>query len=199
MSPHTESKSQRPVADHPRPASAIALTGTPGVGKSSVASRLTRSLTVVEVGDLAVTAGLGRRVSGTISVDLRRLQQRFAALRRRDPYDVYVGHLAHLLPIRDVIVLRCQPVELSRRLRHARRGTRSDRDDNVVSEAIDLVLREAVAPGRRVWEIDTTGRTPTEIAEEVARRISRRGPSRFGTVDWLADPQVTDYLLDRTP
>jgi broad-specificity NMP kinase len=69
----------------------------------------------------------------------------------------------------------------------------------VTSEAIDLVLGEAVGPGRRVWEVDTTGRSPRQVAEEVRRRLRRRGPSSFGRVRWLADPTVTDYLLDAGP
>lgn len=67
------------------------------------------------------------------------------------------------------------------------------------SEAIDLVLREAIGPGRRVWEVDTTGRSPRQVASEVRRRLRRRGPSSYGHVRWLADPTVTDYLLDAGP
>jgi adenylate kinase len=175
----------------------IALTGTPGVGKSSTAAFLTTAGLVGEVGDFAVATGCGRRQGRTVTVDLPRLEREFSALHRAVGLDVYVGHLAHLLPIRDVVVLRCHPLELARRLGRARRGTRSDREANVVAEAIDLVLREAVAPRRRVWEVDTTGRTKADVATEVRRCIARRSSSRFGKVDWLADPRVTDYLLDR--
>jgi broad-specificity NMP kinase len=152
---------------------------------------------VIEVGELAVRSGCGVRVRGGVEVDLNRLQREFARLHRNRPHDLYVGHLAHLLPIRDAIVLRCHPVELAQRLARARRGSPSERAENAAAEAIDLVLREALRLGRRVWEVDTSGRSPTAVAQEVARRWRRRGPPRFGTVDWLADPSVTDYLLDR--
>ena len=177
----------------------VALTGSPGVGKSTVALRLRPRWSVIEVGDLAVASGCGRRAGRGVEVDLQRLRKKFRALHRVRPYDVYVGHLAHLLPIRDVVVLRCRPVELGDRLTRSRRGSRQDRHDNVVSEAIDLVLREALSPRRRVWEIDTTGRPASIVATEVNRRIARRGPSRVGSIDWLADPEVTDYLLDPAP
>ncbi|HLM90601.1 MAG TPA: hypothetical protein VK424_00875 [Thermoplasmata archaeon] len=150
------------------------------------------------MGNLAVEAQCGRRVGKGILVDLAALRRKFPALHRARPYDLYVGHLAHLLPIRDVVVLRCHPVELGRRLARARRGTRADQNANVVAEAIDLVLREALAPGHRVWEVDTSGRTPADVAGEVEHHLTRRGPSRVGRVDWLADTRVTNYLLDRT-
>jgi adenylate kinase len=134
-----------------------------------------------------------------VNVDLVRLQRRFRALRAGRPYDIYVGHLAHLLPIRDVVVLRCHPLELRRRLERGRRGRPADRDANAVAEAIDVVLREALVLGRRVWEVDTTGRSPTEVAALVERRLTHRGPTRRAGVDWLADPRVTAYLLDRAP
>lgn len=164
-----------------------------------MAALLRAEFSVIEIGDLAVSAGLGRRRARSVLVDLSELQRRFGRLHRGCPYEVYVGHLAHLLPIRDVVVLRCNPVVLAERLRRARRGSVRDRSDNVVSEAIDLVLREAVGPGRRVWEVDTTGRSPTQVAREVRLRLRRRGRSEYGRLRWLADRRVTDYLLDAAP
>jgi adenylate kinase len=151
---------------------------------------------VVEVRDLALARGLAQRHRGTVAVDLARLGRRFHRIHSQRPYEVYVGHLAHLLPIRDVVVLRCHPKTLARRLRRARRGSARDRRENVEAEAIDLVLLEALALGRRVWEIDTTRRTPEAVARAVLRRVRRRGPPEYGQVRWLADRRVTDYLLD---
>lgn len=108
-----------------------------------------------------------------------------------------VGHLAHLLPIPDVVVLRCHPAELARRLARARRGSPADRRENVLAEATDVVLEESVGRGRRVWEIDTTARPVRAVARAVARRLRGRGPSSYGAVDWLSDPRVTAHLLDR--
>jgi adenylate kinase len=180
----------------PRP---VALTGTPGTGKSEVAAALAPALRSVEVGALASAWGLARPLRRGVEVDLVRLQ---AAVRRRAaplPYDLVVGHLAHLLPLRDVVVLRCHPEELARRLRGARRGSPAERRANYLSEALDTVLREAIGPGRRVWEVDTSGRSVAEVAREVARRVRVRGPSNYGRTDWLADPTVTAHLLDRGP
>lgn len=176
----------------------VALTGTPGTGKSAVARRLAPRFRSIEVGTLAIERGAGRR-SGARSTTVH--LARLTALLRREPAhaDIVVGHLAHLLPIRDTIVLRCHPLELGRRLQRARRGSVRDRAANVVAEATDAILIEAIELGRRVWEIDTTGLGVDAVARRVAARIGRRGPSRYGRVDWLADPAVTEELLRLGP
>jgi len=176
----------------------VALTGTPGTGKSTVAGRLAPDLTMIEVGELALRLGTGRRRGRSFTVDLPATVR---ALRRCPPIaeDLVVGHLAHLLPFRDAVVLRCHPRELAHRLARARRGTARERRANLVAEATDMVLVEAVELKRRVWEVDTTGRTPSAVAQEVAARLARKGRSSYGTVDWLADAWVSEHLLDWSP
>ncbi len=151
---------------------------------------LARRHSVVEVAELGAAR---RRGSRSVVVDLDR--------RRREAWppglEIVVGHLSHLLRVRDAIVLRCRPDELARRLARARRGTARDRRQNVEAEATDVVLIEALRAGLRVWEIDTTGRSPASVARSVARRLRRGGPASYGTVDWLADRRVTEHLLDR--
>jgi len=175
----------------------VALTGTPGTGKSSVGALLARGRVVVEVGSLARRFGAARRRGRTVEVDLDRLRRALVAPDALSEVDLVVGHLAHLLPIRDVVVLRCHPRTLARRLARARRGSAIDRRENYVAEATDVVLLEALGSGRRVWEIDTTGRSVRAVARAVERRIRTRGRSSYGAVDWLADPRVTAHLLDR--
>jgi adenylate kinase len=177
----------------------VALTGTAGVGKSSVARRLSRRWAVVEVAELARRLGCARRRTSGLEVDLPRLRRAVARLPPEATPQLLVGHLAHLLPVREAIVLRCRPRELRRRLDRSRRGRPTDRTANVVSEAVDLVLVEALELGLRVYEVDTTGRTVGSVAREVADRLRRGGRPRHGTVDWLSDRRLTAHLLDAAP
>ena len=112
---------------------------------------------------------------------------------------VVVGHLSHLLPVDRVLLLRCHPVELARRLARRRSISLRERRENLVSEAIDLIRWEVEASGRSVLEVDTTRRSPVEVARECERRLAsrRRGPSP--RVDWLADRRVTEELLRGFP
>lgn len=177
---------------------ALALTGTPGTGKSSVARVLGRTVRVLEVGELAGRLGTGERGRGGWVVDLPRTAEEWRA-RRDPPADLIVGHLAHLLPIRDVVVLRCHPRQLSGRLGRSRRNTGAERRENLVAEVTDAILIEAVGLRRRVWEVDTTRRDPRSVAREVLFRFRRRGPPSYGGVDWLSDPWVSEHLLDWAP
>jgi adenylate kinase len=188
------SRNQRPRTRGP-----VALTGTPGSGKTAVARALRDRYRSVEVADLALAVGAGRRTGRTVEVDLARLRRRWRTHLAAAPVDLVVGHLAHLLPIRDIVVLRCRPIELERRLARARRGSATDRRENAIAEATDVVLCEAARPGRRVWEIDATARSVSEVARAVRARLRHRGPSSVGRIDWLADPAVTAHLLDRPP
>jgi len=172
----------------------VALTGVPGTGKSTTARRLAAGLRTLEVSDLALVWGLAHRTGETLTVDLEGMRRRYR--RDRPAVEVLVGHLSHLLPVRDVIVLRCHPGTLVDRLKRAGRGSARDRRENFLAEALDVVLAEALRPGRRVWEVDTTLRSPDEVAQIVTRTVRRRPPPRYGRVDWLADPAVTEHLLE---
>jgi adenylate kinase len=179
-----------------------ALSGTPGVGKSSVARSLARirkggrsrapALHIREVGELPGSAPLtGSRspASGrtTVEVDLARASRAIRAWAEDGSKDLglIVGHLSHLLPIPRVLLLRCAPDELSRRLR--RSGVREPwLSQNVEAERVDLVLLEALRLGRTVYELDTTRHAPAEVARWVLSVLAGKVPPRQGTVDWLS-------------
>ncbi len=160
-----------------------------------VARRIGGSWRVLEVAELAQQLGTGHPEGSGWVVDLSATARAWRE-GGAPPTDVVVGHLAHLLPIRDVIVLRCHPRELARRLARSRPGSERDRGANLVAEATDVILVEAVGLRRRIWEVDTTGRTPASVAREVLQRLRSRGPPSYGRVDWLSDPWVGKHLLD---
>jgi adenylate kinase len=173
----------------------LALTGTPGVGKSTVAALLRRrGLDVVDgkrfarEHDCLVGVDVARRSQ---IVDLARVGR---ALRRA--YDdegsvrVLESHWAHEVPGVDAaIVLRLHPTRLRARLRR-RRWSEAKVRENLEAEALDIILQESVQRlGKgRVGEIDTTGVVASTIAARVERAV--RAPERelmkleIGRIDW---------------
>jgi broad-specificity NMP kinase len=150
----------------------------------------------VEVSALALRERCGRRRGRSVEVDLEALSRRVASSPAVIGGSVVVGHLAHLLPISDVVVLRCRPDVLVDRLRGAHRGSADDRRENFLAEALDVVLTEAERLGRRVWELDTTRRSVASVAREVGTILDDRPPARVGVVDWLSGRRVAAHLLD---
>ena len=107
-----------------------------------------------------------------------------------DRDDVLVeSHLAHYVDADVCIVLRCQPAVLEERL--TERGEPEPKAvENAESEALDVILAEAVdAFGEdSVYEIDTTDRTPEEVAREIEAVLAGDRDPSAGDVDF------TDYL-----
>ncbi len=172
----------------------VALTGTPGTGKTTVTERLVAEaghgvdLDPVHVNDLVEREGLYTDVDeerDSLVADLDAVEGRLA---NRD--DVLLeSHLAHLLPADRVVVLRCHPEELERRL--ADRGADdAEIAENAESEALDVILAEAVDRHGRdaVYEVDTTDRSPDAVAADVTAVVGGEREPSAGTVDF------TDYL-----
>ncbi len=173
----------------------IALTGTPGTGKSSVAALGGTAVQWTEVYAIARSHGAARRRRTGWEIDLRRLSR---AMRRDRPVgtEVIVGHLAHLLPVQGAIVLRCRPEELYRRLTRARRGSPKDRRENALAEALGIVASEVRDSGIPWVEIDTTDRSAASVARCVLARLRRMPPRPLRPIDWLGDADVAEHLLD---
>jgi len=187
-----------PRRARPPPFGWVALTGSPGVGKSVAARFLPSRYRAVEVSSLALSLGCGHRLARHgVEVDVALLSRRMRASPPPTPR-VVVGHLAHLLPVDRAVVLRCHPRELLRRL-GKRSAPAAWRRENVASEAIDLIVSEARARLSLVDEVDTTRRTPRGSAREVVRCLESPRPRAPAEIDWLADPWVTEYLLPSRP
>lgn len=169
----------------------VALTGTPGVGKTS-ASSLVRSMKVVHVNDIVDGSGA---VCGydeercTKEIDVELLAKEVAGM----PGDMLIeGHLSHLLGPELAIVLRCSPSVLAVRLK-AKGWVDPKIRENVEAEAIDVVLVEALEAVRDVCEIDTTKMSSDQVAAAIEEIIAgEREKYPVGHVDW--SQEVLDWF-----
>lgn len=161
----------------------IAVTGTPGVGKTS-ACTLVKSMPVLHVNDLVdkyeASAGYDRKRK-TKEVDVRKLAKAVAKL---EGDMILEGHFSHMLGPDVAIVLRCSPRILEKRLRKKGWDEKKVRE-NVEAEAVDVVLIEAVENVPEVCEIDTTDMKPVQVAKAIDSVIAgERQKYRVGNVDW---------------
>ena len=161
----------------------VAVTGTPGVGKTSACAFVT-SLPVVHVNDLVdeFRAGAGYDSKRkTKVVDTFKLAYAVSKLKG----DMVIeGHLSHLLHPNIAIVLRCSPAVLEKRLRTKGWGEAKVKE-NVEAEAVDVILVEAIENDPEVLEIDTTHMTPEEVGHAIEEILAgKRQKYRVGNVDW---------------
>ena len=166
----------------------VAVTGTPGTGKTTAVSRVGTDLEVAHLNDLVREAGLHEGADderGSLLADLDAVRER---LEGRE--DLLVeSHLAHHLDADRVVVLRCRPDRLRERLLD-RGEPEPTADENAEAEALDVVLSEAVdAHGLdAVYEIDTTDRSPDAVAVDIEAVLAGDRDPSAGTVDF------TDHL-----
>lgn len=163
----------------------IALTGTPGTGKTTISTAL-RECYGVKTIDINEIVRAHQYVD---KYDSRRdcVVVNLSALRahRFRQNCILEGHLSHHLEVDRVIVLRTDPKALEERL--LRRGFSSEKvKENVEAEILDVVLIEAVAlHDDRVYELDSTG-APDETAQRAWEIVQGHDLERFvpGHIDW---------------
>jgi adenylate kinase len=164
----------------------VAVTGTPGTGKTTATDRLDRE--VVHLNDRIREGGLDSGTDEHRDSLVADMDAVAAALDERSSEEVELveSHLAHRLPADRVVVLRCDPDELGTRL--AERGeSEPSIAENRESEALDVILSEAVERHGMdsVYEIDASERTPEETAAEIERVVAGEREPSAGTVSFL--------------
>ena len=159
------------------------MTGTPGTGKTSATDALERD-DVTHLNDLIREEGLWTERDAERDSLVADLDAVAEALGGRE--GVVESHLAHHLDADRVVVLRCRPDELERRLLDRGEPEAKVRE-NRESEALDVILGEAVERHgtERVYEIDTTDRTVEGTAAEIAAVAAGDREPSAGGVDFV--------------
>lgn len=162
----------------------LAITGTPGVGKTSVAEELRkRGYRVAHVNEIAEHYGCIEESIEGIYVDMDCLMEKF----RTEDWDIdfVEGHLSHYIAER-CVVLRCNPVELEKRMM-AKGWSREKIMENIEAEIVDYILIEALEFCHEVHEIDTTNLKVKEVADIVERVYHGKERLEAGKIDWISE------------
>jgi adenylate kinase len=172
----------------------VALSGTPGTGKTSVAMVLKKQgYDIVHLHTFAqekhCIAGVDKKRNSQL-IDMVKLDKAIAKNFPSDALVFFDGHIAHLLKTMEkVILLRCHPMELEKRLLK-KKWSAKKRRENIDAEILDVILCEAVERHQLddIFEIDTTRKTVEGTAAVIGRIVNKNfQPTRtysIGQIDW---------------
>ncbi|MEM3173994.1 MAG: adenylate kinase family protein [Candidatus Bathyarchaeia archaeon] len=187
----------------------IIITGTPGVGKTSVSAALASRIDaqLVSLGELIrkekLYIGFDKE-RDTLIADIEKISRRVGEIISKAQKDIIIeGHLAvDVTPAEKasiVFVLRRNPEELKRILEE-RSYTERKIMENLAAEILDVCLFEAVKKFgvEKVCEIDVTSKSVNKVVQEILDVLGGLRERRVGVVDWLgkleAEGKLEEYL-----
>jgi len=172
----------------------VALSGTPGTGKTYVSALLQKEgYEVVSLNEIAIKKGfiegIDKKRNSKI-LDIYRLNEYIRKKYAKEDPVFIEGHAAHFLNSAEkVIILRCHPKKLKKRLE--KKGWRKEKiKENVEAETLDVILCETAEhyPEKSIFEIDTSNKTIESVAESIIEIIkSNFEPTKkynIGKIDW---------------
>ena len=167
------------------PSTSIALSGSPGSGKSTIAELAKSSgWEVISVEKLAEKHGLlGQfdKKDQAREIDIEKLRK---ILGRINGPLIIDGHLSHYLEVDAIVILRCKPSILRERLLH--RGYPEWKiESNVEWEIIGSSWSDI--EDENVAEFETSSNESSKVWSAIEDWINEGYPSRKPFVDWMND------------
>jgi len=188
----------------------VLVTGTPCVGKTSAARLLTAKLNALYINltDLAFQNNLikekdEKRNTAIINESAMRKTLRSLINETGSKEIVVDGHYAaSVVPAKlatYIFVLRRDPEEL-RDLMKTEGFSEAKQTENLAAEILDVSLVDALnaQTTAKTCELDVTGKTPEEIANQILQTMANPRKCCIGIVDWLGklekEGKLEEYL-----
>jgi len=179
----------------------IAITGTPGTGKTSVAKLLAKkSYNIINLNDFAIEKNCvlskdKKRDSNV--VDIEKLNDYFKQFKTEEI--VFLdGHLSHLISKVDkVILLRCNPNKLKKNL-EKKNWKKEKINENLQAEILDVILLESleIHKEKDIFEIDTTDLLVNGVYDSILEIIKNGFKNikkyKIGKIDW--SEEILNYF-----
>ena len=188
---------------------AILVTGTPGVGKTTVSHKLASKLDALYI-SITELVKKQKLITGidenrqTLIADTKKVSKQLQEILANTEGSIIIeGHYAvDVVPKKDVntvFVLRRDPRELKSALEN--RGYEEKKLwENLAAEILDVCLWDALSACGvdKVCEIDVSGKTVEAVVEEIMMVLEKRKECRHGIVDWLGklenEGQLEEFL-----
>lgn len=182
---------------------AIVISGTPGVGKTLVATLLASRLGLkyLNLSDLVIKESLYIGVDedrNSLIIDEERLINKLIELLSKEELDIVVdSHYGEIIPddlIKVIFVLRLNPAVLYERL--ASRGwSKKKIRENVEAEILGVCTYNAINEhsASKVCEVDVTNKKVEEVVEEIMDILNNTRKCEVW-VDWLSQEQLQDFI-----
>jgi adenylate kinase len=175
----------------------ILITGTPGVGKTTVAKKLAAKLDALYLNLTKFAESHNLMVQEDKQRKTRIIDEEKMLIEMKQTIDasdnqtiVVDGHYAPaVVPknyVSHILILRRNPVELRRLMEGS--GFQGNKIwENLASEILDTCLVEALQQHgkEKVCELDITGKEPETVVNEICLILSKKMSCYVGCVDWL--------------
>jgi adenylate kinase len=188
----------------------ILITGTPCVGKTTLAQKLAQTLNAqyINLTDLAekenLTLGKDEERDTTIIDEVKMRRKLKQIIEKSSQTDSIVdGHYAAAVTPKTLtaytFVLRRHPTELQA-LMQKRGYNKLKQSENLSAEILDVCLVEALQKqnSEKVCEINVTGKALEDTLEEVLKVLEGKQKCYVGCVDWLGllerEGKIDEYL-----
>ena len=176
----------------------IIITGSPGVGKHTIAKEIERTWKIselIDINKIAIDAGLVEQGQDALDVDVNKLKKHLEPivsdiprLQWRGRTGLGVGPLAPYVldgkSFNPCIVLRKNPYKLLDI--YKKRGyTEKKMKDNLGSEILGIITNDAIKNfgQEKTFQVDTTDHTPKELAVRIQDIFY--GDDNGDNIDWL--------------
>jgi adenylate kinase len=176
----------------------IIITGSPGVGKHTIAKEIERTWKIselIDINKIAIDAGLVEQGQDALDVDVNKLKKHLEPIVSDIPRlhwmgrtGLVVGHLAPYVldgkSFNPCIVLRKNPYKLLDI--YKKRGyTEKKMKDNLGSEILGIITNDAIKNfgQEKTFQVDTTDHTPKELAVRIQDIFY--GDDNGDNIDWL--------------
>lgn len=165
----------------------IVITGNPGVGKHTIAKKISQKLnfSIIDINILAKDSGVIEKQEDTNDVDTQKLANIIKEIELDEK--IVVGHLAPYVleknQVKIMIILRRNPYHLETVYKE-RNYSENKIKENVGSEILGVITHDTMEKfEEKAFQVDVSEKNIEQVVEKVLQVISKKGNN--DQVDWL--------------